>query len=509
MSTHLRAVCIFLITAFCAAFLSPPAFAAEREALTLTLDDSVARALARDELVKDAELALENARLSLVRAETDTPRMSVNSSARGSSDPGFDPQSVVSGTKSSSQSYGTSLSLPISGANLSLSSGASSSETNSALRSGGDETFSYASAYASLGLYAPLGIFRNERVLNEGDVWLAEMSVAGAELNLDDLRRRIVRDALRYFYSALRSQRSLEIARDSLDYNEQLLRIAEEKFRLGRVPEIQVMDARINADSARVSVRSQEAFAQNDLDALKDFLGIPLDTSLTLTHTDAPAAQQPELGEAQLVEIALNQRADVRRARISIQSSEVSLERTEAYTRPGVSFNASYSRSGGGDTIAQSFDSLRSPSWGVGLSTSISLNKKSDRASIESARKSLENTRASYELLEDDVRLQIRRLLRTVATSAANVDYLEESVARAEESLNIHRLRFERGLDTPLDVTSYEQQLERTRLNYSNALIDYQLALAELHLAIGETPLSAQIQEQEVVSAGPAASTAQ
>lgn len=454
----------------------------------LSLQGALARALGRDVLVRDAQNNLENARSLLTRSKTYTPRMSVSSSTSSSSSGGLDPSSEISGTEYSSEYYSSGIDLPLPfGINVGLGGSAYTSTTNSSLRIGGGENYTYAGAASSISGSLPLPIFRNESALTNGARRAAELGLRQAELNLDETRRRVVSDTLGYFFGALSAQRQAEIALASQAENDELLRIAQEKFKLGKVPEIDVMEAQVAADSARASVRRQQSAAANALDTLKDYLGMPLEQEVRLAHEDRQEVAG-ELDETRLVEQALAQRVDLKQLALSIRAQELYVRQTEALARPGVSISGSYSRSGQGATISESLNNLLNPSWYVGLTGSFSLTRKEDRLAIQQARRALELAQTNQRLQRDAVRLEIRRLLREVQDAAANAQLLAETVKRAEESLQVQQVRYDHGLSRPIDVMQTSNRLEQTRQSYSAALIDYQLAMARLRLAVGEMP---------------------
>ena len=61
----------------------------------------------------------------------------------------------------------------------------------------------------------------------------------------------------------------------------------------------------------------------------------------------------------------------------------------------------------------------------------------------------------------------------------------EKNVEQAQESLRIAQLSFSEGLVTSLDVIAAEATLTQVKTNYSQALYDYVISMAELDKAIG------------------------
>ena len=463
--------------------------AAGESSQVLSLPDAVQLALARDALVRDAQQSLESARARLVQASTHTPTLTTSANSSVASSAGLDPESTISGTDYSSQSYYSSVNVPMrGGTDLSLSTSASTTTTNSELRTGQGMQFTYAGASVGADVSRPISLFRDDRVLTEGPRWSADMSVRSAELALEEARRRVVGDTLTAFFGALRAQRQAEIAAASQREAEELLRIAKSKLDRGKLAEIEVMEARVSADSAGVALRRAESSAATALDALKNFLEMGLEQAVQLNHDETGTANALSPDEAALVERAVAQRADLQQLRWGIRSAELSVRQVEAQSKPGASLGAGYTRTGQAETIGESFHELVNPSWYVGLVFTTSLTQREDRAAIEQARGSLRLARMNEELRRDEVRLEIRRLLREAQDAAANAAQLAETVKIAEENLRIRQVQFEHGLIRPIDVTQTERQLTEARAQLLDAVIDKELSAAQLSLAAGEMP---------------------
>jgi outer membrane protein TolC len=447
-------------------------------------------ALARDALVRDAQQALEDARSALVQVKARTPVLSVGANSSAASSTGLDPESAITGTDYSSQYYSSDVSVPLGGGtNIGLFTSASTSTTNSRLSSGEGSEFTFAGAAVGAGISRPLGLFRNERVLTEGGRWSAEISVRSAELALEQARRQVVSDTLDHFFGALQAQRQAELAEASARENDELLRIAQEKLKLGKLAEIEVMETQVSAASAKVSLRQAQAAAATAMDSLRNFLGLLLDQAAQLTYEEA-TVPAPPADESALIAQALAHRPDLQQLALGLRQSELSVQQAEAEARPGVMLVGNYSKSGEAATIHESFRNLVNPSWGVGISTNVSLTRGEDRAAIEQARGHLRLAQLDQQLRQDEVRLEVRRLVREVQAAADNVAVLDGTVKLAEENLRIRQTQLDHGLIRPIDVMQTERQLSDTRSQHLNAVIAYQLARARLSLAVGEMPFA-------------------
>jgi outer membrane protein TolC len=461
----------------------------EGETAVFTPEQVVALALGRDALVRDAQQGVVDAQAALGVARAHIPQLRLDSGSSASSSAGLDPQSEISGTDFSSQYYNSAVAIPfVGGLDVGLTTTASTSTTNSTFREGSGERYTFAGAGVGLNVSRPLPILRNERVLTEGNRWSAELTLQQAGLNLQIAQRQAASEAICRFFAALRAQRQVDIARASLQDAEELQRIAEEKLCYGKLAEVEVLKTKVSTSSARVAVRSAESGAATAFDALKDYLGVPLDGPAEAQYDDSEATASDPLDEEALVAQALAERPDLQQLALGIGQAKLAVRQTEARSRPGVILTGGYSLSGQAPTISESWSQLMNPSWMFGVATAVSLNRSEDRLLIEQARGHLELARLNEQLQRDSVRLEIRRIVRTVQDAAANASVLAEAVAMAEESVRVSQTQFEHGLIRPIDVMEAERQLLQARNQHLEAVIAYQLARADLTLALGEIP---------------------
>jgi outer membrane protein len=462
------------------------------EPIVLNLDDAIKTALARDELVRQAQQSVNDARNYLIRVRAHTPQLSVGSSTSASSSAGLNPESEVTGTEYSSQGYGIGVNVPLEdGTSVNLSTSASTSTTNSKLSQGGGTEYTYADVYAGLSISKALPLLRDERLLNQGSRKSAEFSLQSAELFLEDARRNVAADTFSYYFNAVRAKRQSEIADMTQAETDELLRIAQEKLDLGMIPEIDMMEAQVSADSARTAVRQRQSNLATELDQLKNYLGIPLDQDLKLADS-GQAMATTDLHEEELVNLAFEKRADLRRLGLQVKSAELALRQTKAQSKPGVYLTGLYGKSGGGSTISAGLQNLINPNWNIGLSTSFSLSHEEDQAAIDEAAGILHLSQTEEHLYRDKIRLEIRRLLREMEDADANIALLSKTVKRAEENLSIRQVQLGHGLTRAIDVMQTERQLEEARRQYADALTDGQLIRMQLNMAVGEMPSAAE-----------------
>ena len=101
----------------------------------------------------------------------------------------------------------------------------------------------------------------------------------------------------------------------------------------------------------------------------------------------------------------------------------------------------------------------------------------------QALRRELEQT---HKGLVEMVRLEVQQAILNLNQARESLRSQEKNVEQAQESVRIAELNYAQGLATSLDVSSVQVALTQAKTNYSQALFDYVLSLAQLQRATGE-----------------------
>jgi outer membrane protein len=104
----------------------------------------------------------------------------------------------------------------------------------------------------------------------------------------------------------------------------------------------------------------------------------------------------------------------------------------------------------------------------------------SNSLDIQSARILHTNAVHSFENTEQQIRLEISDLVSRIQLAESRIQLLEKVVAVAEKGYAISLERFKTGTASRNDLAQSQQRLTNAKLNNLNALIDYQIAIADL-----------------------------
>ena len=194
-----------------------------------------------------------------------------------------------------------------------------------------------------------------------------------------------------------------------------------------------------------------------------------------LTLMDVPVS----LGQG--VAAAFDSRQDYRslRSRVSAQQKQVDIARGERL--PELSLRASY-----GDRWAT--DSSKHNEVGeVGMLLDMPLFEGGRMgARIRRERSRLGAEQQALRTLELQIQLEVETAISNIESTRARVGVTEKAVEQAKESLRIEREKYDLGKGAIVDVLDAQSALLDSQTNCYRALADYNTALAQFRLAVGE-----------------------
>lgn len=299
----------------------------------------------------------------------------------------------------------------------------------------------------------------------------------------------IIYEVSQGFYYLYRATRVVEIANEKLKNSEESYRIAKLKAETGRIPEGDVLIAEVEMAQNQASLSEGIGNLEREKDDFKQLIGMDLheefqvltdlqyetfDINLEKATTEAQK-NRLELYEAEL-DIEL-QKINVKRAR---RIREFKGNISAYYDITGVSTLESKSTQ---DLFQSSFDNFvdRPPNRGITLTFSYPiLDWGRGKARIQQEKASLRDEELNMENWRVTIIRQVRDIVRTVEEAKNRLSIHEKNQQVSQRSYEISRMRFENGDITSQDLAREQERLADSQINYLDAFISYQLAVADL-----------------------------
>jgi outer membrane protein TolC len=298
---------------------------------------------------------------------------------------------------------------------------------------------------------------------------------------------------------------SVEVARQSLNLAEELLRNNQTKVEIGTMAPIDVVQAQSQAAQQRQALVTAEGTRRTAEIALKRLIVSgttdPLWSS-TIDPVDRPDFRPEPIDVNAATERALSNRTDVLQARKIQEANLVTLDFLENQQLPQVNLLARYATTGIGGTqfvttgsgvnrevvqvipggyvdALSSLLRLRLPTWSVGLNVTYNLGTSAADASVARARIQQNQIEVQLRQLDLEVTSDISNAAVQVQNTAEQVQAAQAARDLAQQQLDAENSKFGVGMSTNFQVVQAQRDLATAHNNELQAILAYRRAVVE------------------------------
>jgi len=282
----------------------------------------------------------------------------------------------------------------------------------------------------------------------------------------------------------------------------------------GRLPDNQVSQAKQRELEARQSwVRAEEQFQQS-LDSFKLSLGLPTDSNINLdrsilknlnekyTKNLIPKEKQInytekdgqielikpnqtgggplELDEGEAIKIALDKRLDLLVSQYKVEDSQRRVIIARGRLDPELNLVASYSAGGrrgvGSATSNNTSLDLDHGTATGGLTFELPWEKTAESHAFRESYINLESSLRSFQLLEDEIKLDIRNSLRSLIQNRTSILIQQNALKLAYRRVDSTNLFLQAGRIAIRDVLEAQDDLVTAQDRLTNAIVSYRLS---------------------------------
>jgi len=321
----------------------------------------------------------------------------------------------------------------------------------------------------------------------ENEIKASDLLSQSATHNLARTRQELVFNISQVFYNILAQRHIIE----SLDFSKKAL---EQHHK--RVNDLIAVQRAAKVDLLRTEVRladiEQRLVAEKNVMSilrrvLVNFLGIsnPQSEIDIKGHLELTAVNT---NLSQSISKAYGQRADYLSIKKRVQAEQKRLDIARAGHWPIVSAEASYGlRSAANPSSHPSGTDDTEDVGFVGVSIELPIFEGGAiDARIRSQRSRLWSLKERLRKLELQINLDVETAILNITSSQERVQATEKSIEQAKESLRIEREKYDLGKGSITDVLDAQSALLDAQTIYYHALSDYNSAVAQWYLAIGD-----------------------
>ena len=242
--------------------------------------------------------------------------------------------------------------------------------------------------------------------------------------------------------------------------------------------QVQLSDVQLRQIDARNNVQLAKIMLNN-------VIGLPLDTDTQLTTN---ILHEHKIFDAlmALIKQAHERRAEIKSMEYRVQASDAAVSLAQSGWWPQLYLVGNYVTARPNQRIFPTQDVFKD-TWDVGVAVSVDLwNWGTTVRQTDQARAQHEQTKDGLGQLRDAVALEVTRDYLNLARAKERISVAEQGVRQAEENYRVTSGKFKQGLALNSDLLDSEVALLQAKTNYTQSIVDYELAEASLERSIGE-----------------------
>jgi cobalt-zinc-cadmium efflux system outer membrane protein len=293
-----------------------------------------------------------------------------------------------------------------------------------------------------------------------------------AEAQFEDTMRRGIADARRIYFEALASRYNAEVVGESRRTFEQLVQFNQTRFQEGAIPEIELIKVRLEGVKFDSSLKQAEVTLRQATIRLLERIAAPVSESPEIAGelTLRPAS----IDIASLRQSALNDRTDIRLAIAEVNAARERLALERGRAKPDISPFAGYKRVGSDNTLL----------FGVSVPLKI---REQNQGEIARAEVDVRSAETRLQSIRNHALAEIESAYAALAAARELVQTFESDLLQqADESQAITIAAYEEGGTELLPVLEAQRTRSEIRQQYFKTLLDYQVSLIALELAVGK-----------------------
>ncbi|MBN1884255.1 MAG: TolC family protein [Candidatus Krumholzibacteriota bacterium] len=339
-----------------------------------------------------------------------------------------------------------------------------------------DETDISYSNSLSLNYRQPLFTYNATRM----DTRRLELALENTELSYAIAVLQLESNVMNDFYGVYKAGEELAIQEEQLAAKEESYGIARQKADAGLMALEALYQEEVGLAQTRSSIETSRVTYQSRLDGFKRLIGLPIDEEIEIA---ADIGYEPvSVDYEQALSYGLSHRMELRQRAIALQSAMDDVVQAGADNEFEGALELSYGTFGTSGKLADVYDepekdrgfaiTFEIPIWDWGA-------KKSG---IRAAETSLRDAEIDLEELKTDIVIDIRSAWRNVEAAARQIELKKIEVRNARFTYDIALENYRNGDISSYDLSQQQTQFTQARLDETQALIDYRLALLEMKI---------------------------
>lgn len=306
---------------------------------------------------------------------------------------------------------------------------------------------------------------------------LKQRSALGQVLLRDTVQATLA-NVLTSYYDLVNQNEQIKALKAAIDISRTQLRYANDKFQVGRVSRLDVLNAQVNYNTDTASLITQKQQYKAAQIRLNQLLVRDLQTGFNVADTII-VDQNIKLGD--VLTNAQSQNPMILASEINKRLAEINLRQVQATRYPQISVTTGYS--GSSNNTPANLVTRRTQLSGLtyGIAGTINIFDGFNQWRKErNAKLQINNAGISVNQTKLDINAQINTLYSSYLSGLDLISLGQSNVAIAKRNLDISLEKYRIGNITPLEIRVAQQNYVNAQVTFFNA--QYQSKIAEITL---------------------------
>ncbi len=309
----------------------------------------------------------------------------------------------------------------------------------------------------------------------------AKYNLLSTEESLRQSQHDTVFNTKQAFYGILLAREFVKVAEEAVEVANKNYENVKSMYEVGMTSKLDLLRSEVRlADLKPQLIKVKNSLRIAKL-GLKSLLGLDLDQELEVRGDLFYTPAEPDVDECLIK--ALQNRPEVKRIGYQKKIAGEMVKIARAARLPSISLAGTYNF--WADQFNFSKDTWQS-FYAINLVLTVPIfNGFSSFARVAQSKALIKELEFNQKGIVDAIEFEVRQAILNLEEARETLLSQEKNVEQAQESLRIAQLSFSEGLVTSLDVIAAIATLTQVKTNYSQALYDYVMSLAELDKAMG------------------------
>jgi len=293
----------------------------------------------------------------------------------------------------------------------------------------------------------------------------------------------IIQDVRVAYFNILKAEKSLDVARQSVEQLESHRSMAQDFFDVGIIPKNDLLRAEVELANSRQNL----VRAENALEIAKAKFNTVLHREIdTPTEVEDILTLRPyakTFDECQ--KLAVENRPEVKSYIRKVEQSQKLVKLAKSEYFPSVNVVGHFERYGDSANVNGSPYRNSDNTYVMGMATWNFWEWGRTKNRVDASRSRQNQTAYALDNIKDQVSLDVKNAWLALHEAEKQVAVTKKSIEQADENFRVSTERYKEHVGTSTDVIDAQTLLTKAKTDYFNALSDYNISIAKLERAMG------------------------